>query len=896
MVKHLVIVESPTKARTLKRFLGPDYVVESSIGHIRDLPANAAEVPARYKGTAWARLGVNVERDFAPLYVVLPAKKKKIAELKKLLAAADVLLLATDEDREGEAISWHLGEVLQPTIPVRRMVFHEITKPAVLAALESTREIDQDLVHAQEARRIIDRLYGYEVSPVLWRKIGSRLSAGRVQSVAVRILVDRERARMRFTPAEYWDLEASFRAPGGKLFTARLLSLDGRRIAGGKDFDPDTGELRRADVERLDRERAQALHAALGRESFRVVSAEEKPFSRAPAPPFTTSTLQQEGNRKLRFDASRTMRAAQRLYENGFITYMRTDSVALSETAIRLTRDAIRRTYGEELLSPEPRRYFQKVKNAQEAHEAIRPAGDEIAPVEAIRRKLGADEARIYELIWKRTLACQMANARGRRLTVQVANGGGAPAAVFQAAGNAIDFPGFLRAYAEDADDAEPSAPGEAVLPPLAAGDAVRVAELRAAEHVTTPPPRLTEAALVKALEESGIGRPSTYASIIDTIERREYTFRKGTALVPTFTAFAVVALMEEHLSHLIDLEFTARMEERLDAISRGEDQTLPYLRDFYQGNGEPGLRPLLDQKTKDIDPRAVCSIPVGTDDAGREIIVRVGRYGPFLQRGESTAPLPDLTCPDEVTPAFAGALLAAREKGDEPIGTHPDTGEPIFVKAGRYGPYVQLGAATDGKKPKMVSLLRGMEPESLSLATAVALLSLPRVLGQDAEGHDVVAHPGRDGPTGKRGADTRSLSPADDLLTIDLARALALLAEEKRRGGRRSVSPLKDFGSVPALEGAEVRILGGRYGPYVTDGSTNASLPKTIEDPASITLEQALELLAAQRGKKGSARRGGPAARRRAARPAPAGKKPPAAKATKKLPAARAAKQKKHA
>ena len=893
MSKHLVIVESPTKARTLRKYLGDDYVVESSIGHIRDLPANAAEVPAKHKGEAWARLGVDVEQDFRPLYIIQPPKKKKIAELKKLLAGCDDLLLATDEDREGEAISWHLVEVLQPKVPIRRMVFHEITKPAVLAALENTREIDGDLVHAQEARRIIDRLYGYEVSPVLWRKIGPRLSAGRVQSVATRMLVERERARMRFTAAEYWDLVADFLSPAGKSFAARLQTLNGKRIAGGKDFDPDTGQLKKKTVELLDRAGAQALRALLDRGTFHIRSAEEKPFTRSPAPPFTTSTLQQEGNRKLRFDAKRTMRAAQRLYENGFITYMRTDSVALSGTAIQLTRTAIAATYGKEYLPDQPRGYFQKVKNAQEAHEAIRPAGDVIAPVETIQRKLGADEARIYELIWKRTMACQMKNAQGRRMTVQVVNDDGTAEAVFQATGSVIDFPGFLRAYVEGADDPDAAlSMQETILPPLAKGDAVKAAGIAAEEHTTTPPARLTEATLVKALEESGIGRPSTYASIIDTIVRREYTFKKGTALVPTFTAFAVVALMEEHLSHLIDYDFTARMEDRLDAISRGEDQTLPYLRDFYDGNGELGLRPLLDRKTKDIDARTVCSIPIGTDTEAREIIVRVGRYGPFVQREETTAPVPDQTCPDEVTVEFATELLETRAKGDEPIGVHPETGEQIFVKTGRFGPYVQLGEPEGKTKAKMVSLLKGMTPETLTFETALALVSLPRMLGQDAEGNDIHAHNGRYGPYIKRGSDTRSLTAEDDLLTVGLERALELLAKEKLRGGRASATPLKVFENVPELDGGEVKLLAGRYGPYVSDGEVNASLPKTVEDPLALTIEHALELLAAQREKKGTGKKRQKKTTKKAAKKK-ASKKKAAKKAGKKNAAPKEVEQK---
>jgi len=874
MPKHLVIVESPTKAKTLRKFLGKDYVVESSVGHIRDLPANASEVPASLKGQRWASLGVNVEEGFQPLYVVQPVKKKKIAELKALLADVDSLLLATDEDREGEAISWHLIEVLQPKVPVRRMVFHEITKPAILRALDETRAIDEDLVNAQEARRIIDRLYGYEVSPILWRKVAPRLSAGRVQSVAVRMLVDRERARMRFVEAQYWDLVATFETREGKAFEATLQSVGGERIASGKDFDPDTGRLKKAGVRLLDRDSAEALRSGLAGAAFRVLSAEEKPFTRSPAPPFTTSTLQQEGNRKLRFDAKRTMRVAQRLYESGYITYMRTDSVALSETALAMTRAEIERTYGASYLTPSPRTYRNKVKNAQEAHEAIRPAGDQIASVDEIRGRLGEDEARIYELVWKRTLASQMQDARGRRMTVRVGNEGGASEAIFQAGGNVIDFPGFLRAYVEGADDPEAAlSERETILPPLAQGEAVRGSAIRAEEHKTTPPARLTEATLVKALEESGIGRPSTYASIIDTIERREYTFKKGTALVPTFTAFAVVSLMVEHLTHLIDPTFTARMEDRLDAISRGEDDRQRYLAEFYQGGGGQGLKPLLEAKVGDIDPRAVCSIPLGRDAQGREVIVRVGRYGPFLQRGETTAPIPDQTCPDELSLEVAARLLETSAKGERPLTEDPESGLPVYLKSGRFGPYLQLGdpdPEDKKQKPKMVSLLKGMAPEDVTPELALRLLALPRLVGVDENGLEIRAYNGRYGPYIKRGEDTRSLAPEDDLLAITRERALELLAQERRgRGFRAAAKALKVFEKVEALGGADVRLLEGRYGPYLTDGTVNVSLPKDHPDPHALGLEEALALLEAKRAsspgkkgrkKKGAASKAGPA------------------------------------
>jgi DNA topoisomerase-1 len=858
MSKTLVIVESPTKAKTLKKFLGNDYIVESSIGHVRDLPANAAEVPAELKKEAWARLGVDVEHDFKPLYIVQPDKKKKIAELRAALKNVDQLLLATDEDREGEAISWHLVEVLAPKVPYRRMVFHEITKSAILEAVKATRDIDQDLVEAQEGRRIVDRLYGYEVSPVLWRKIGPRLSAGRVQSVAIKMLVDRERARMRFRSAEYWDLVATFRTRDDKSFDARLVALDGQRVASGKDFDPDTGTLSRPDAVLVSATRAAALAASLQGRPFKVLSAEEKPFTRSPAPPFTTSTLQQEGNRKLRFDAKRTMRAAQRLYENGYITYMRTDSVVLSTAAIELARRTVTETYGAEFLPDSPRAYRSKVQNAQEAHEAIRPAGEVIVSVDTIRNTLGADEARIYDLVVKRTLASQMKDARGRRMTLKVGGRGGDADAVFQATGQVIDFMGFLKAYVEDTDEPEGGEGEDRMLPPVGAGDPLDATRLVAEEHHTIPPARLTEATLVKMLEEEGIGRPSTYASIIDTILRREYTFKKGTALVPTFTAFAVVALMEQHLSHLIDTKFTAKMEERLDAISRGEVEMLPYLKDFYDRGMEhaPGLRPLLDSKVESIDARSICSIPIGSDAEGREVIVRVGRFGPFVQREEATAQVPDQTCPDELTVEVAEQLLAAKEQGDKPLGHHPESNKPIFVKTGRYGPYVQVGTADDDEKPKMVSLLKGMSPETLDLDTAIRLASLPRVIGQDEHGVDIVASNGRYGPYIKRGTDTRSLTADDDLLEMGLERALELLAQEKRGRSRAAPEPLKTFPDVPELEGRSIVLNKGRYGPYITDGEVNASLPRDMEDPTSLTVPQALELLARARERSAGKRK----------------------------------------
>ncbi|MFN0059006.1 MAG: type I DNA topoisomerase [Planctomycetota bacterium] len=857
MSKRLVIVESPTKAKTLRKFLGKDFVVESSVGHIRDLPANAADVPEKDKKKPWARLGVDVDNDFQPLYVVSPEKKKVLSELKKHLKDADELLLATDEDREGEAISWHLSEELGSKVPMKRMVFHEITREAVLEALRQTRPIDRAMVEAQEARRVIDRLYGYEVSPILWRKIAPRLSAGRVQSVAIRMIVERELERMRFIASEYWDLAALLLSPASDEFPARLVSASGKRVADGRDFDPATGKLTRTDVVLLNGERARAIAKALLSETFKVASIEEKPFTQNPLPPFTTSTLQQEGARKLRFEAKRTMRAAQRLYELGYITYMRTDSVALSEEALRSTRSCVTEMYGAEYLPAAPRVYKTKVKNAQEAHEAIRPAGESFPRPAELEGKVSIDERKLYELIWMRTMASQMNPAQGRRMVVRLSARANGEELVFQATGKTIDYHGFLRAYVEGSDDPDEALKDrEVVLPPLREGDAVRAKEVNAEEHSTQPPARLTEASLVAALEESGIGRPSTYASIIDTIQRREYTFKKGNALVPTFTAFAVVNLMKDHFGTYVDYNFTADMEDRLDAISRGELERIPYLREFYFGNGKQGtggLKPLLEKKTKDIDPRQVCSIPIGDDPSGEKIILRVGRYGPFLQRGDQTAPVPDSSCPDEITPARAMELLEKTAGGPQVVGTHPADGKPIYVKVGRFGPYVQLGEIEDeAEKPKMVSLLPGMTPETVTLDQAVSLLSLPRTVGVDPQGIEVIAHYGRFGAYIKRGADTRSLKPSDNVLTIGLARCLELLAEEKVGRGRQVAAPLRVYEKVEALDGIDLKVFEGRYGAYISDGDVNASLPRDMA-PAELELGQAVQLILDRRVKVGS-------------------------------------------
>jgi len=852
MTKRLVIVESPTKARTLKRFLGKGYFVESSVGHIRDLPANAAEIPEKVKKEPWSRLGVNVDADFDPIYVIQPEKKKVIRELKARLKEVGELLLATDEDREGEAISWHLIEVLNPKVPMKRMVFHEITQEAVLNALENTRPLDTNLVEAYKARRIVDRLYGYEVSPVLWRKVAPRLSAGRVQSVAIRIIVERELARMRFKKAIYWDLNARFKPADRETFPARLVSLDGKRRAGSKDFDPDTGELNRNNLILLDEAAVQALKEQLTGGVFLVKTVTEKPFTQKPTAPFTTSTLQQEGGRKLGFDSSRTMRAAQRLYELGYITYMRTDSVVLSPQALKATRTAVEIRYGREYLPASPRTFKNRSKNAQEAHEAIRPAGESFPAPADLKGKVSADERKLYELIWKRTMASQMKEARGRRMTVKVAGDAGGREALFQATGKTIDFAGFLRAYVEGSDDPEAMlADREVVLPPLQEGDEVKAESLETVEHTTQPPHRLTEASLVKTLEECGIGRPSTYASIIRTIQKRDYTFKKGPALVPTFTAFAVVKLMTEHLRHLIDTDFTARMEGRLDSIARGEQDALPYLKEFYFGNGAQGLHHLVQDLGKTIDAQTVCSIPLSFQIDSKDVVVQVGRYGPFLRVEDVRVSVPEGTCPDELSREVVSELLKDQAEGPQCMGTHPETKQPVYLKKGRFGPYVQLGDAEEGskEKPKMVSLLPGMTLETVTFDEALDLLSLPRVLGTDEDGNEVVAYLGRYGPYIKRVKDTRSLTAEDNVLTVDLNRALELLSRPPRRG-RAASSTLKVFEKVAALEEVDIKLLKGRYGPYVTDGEVNATLPRDLEDPLTLSEEQAVQLILDKRAR----------------------------------------------
>ncbi|MDQ6726243.1 MAG: type I DNA topoisomerase [Actinomycetota bacterium] len=863
MAKPLVIVESPAKARTIARFLGGDFVVESSVGHIRDLPRDAKEIPAAYKGESWARLGVDTENGFKPLYVVNSEKKQVVSKLKAALKGATELYLATDEDREGESIAWHLMEVLSPPagMPVRRMVFHEITPGAIREAVDNWRDLDRRLVDAQEARRILDRLYGYEVSPVLWRKILPRLSAGRVQSVATRVLVERERARMRFRSASYSDVDARFsrRSPP---FAATLVALDGTRVATGRDFD-ETGARTASEVVVLDPEGARALVARLADTTFTVKSVDEKPYKRTPYPPFMTSTLQQEAGRKLRFTAQRAMSVAQRLYENGYITYMRTDSTALSETALTAARTQARELYGADYVPDQPRRYAKKVKNAQEAHEAIRPAGDSFRTPEQVAREVAPDEAALYDLVWKRTVASQMADVRGKSVQVRITGSSSSgEAAEFAAGGKVIEFPGFLRAYVEGADDPDAELEDREVrLPALAVGDTVTAESLEPKDHATQPPARFTEASLVKALEEMGVGRPSTYASIIATIQDRGYVWKKGSALVPSFTAFAVVSLLESHFGDLVDYAFTARMEDDLDGIAGGTQEAQPWLSKFYFGsadsaaaaadNGTPGLRDMVKDRLEAIDPRAINSIPIGADADGKEIVVRVGRYGPYLSRDGETAAVPEGIAPDELTVEKAAELLAT-PSGDRVLGEDPATALPVIARAGRFGPYVQLGEveASSKKKPHTASLLKNMNLEAVTLDDALRLLTLPRALGKDpADGAEITVQNGRYGPYVKKGTDSRSLEDEDQLFSLTLEEALAKLAEPKARGRRGAAAPpLKEMGDDPFSK-KPIVVKEGRFGPYVTDGEVNASL-RSGDDVESLTPERAAQLLQDKRDK----------------------------------------------
>ena len=936
-IKRLVIVESTTKAKKIAPYLGSNYIVEASVGHIRDLPRGAADVPPKYKKEPWARLGVNVDKNFTPLYVVSPDKKKKVADLKAKLKDVDELLLATDPDREGEAIAWHLLQTLKPKVPVRRMVFHEITKPAILAAAQNTRELDNNLVDAQETRRILDRLYGYEVSPVLWKKVMPRLSAGRVQSVATRVIVDRERNRMVFVPAEYWDLAAEFTAPasagtasqgsststdGGddRKFAGRLSRVNGKRVAAGRDFN-DRGELT-SDAVVVTKAQAEQLATQLQHVTLPVINVEEKPYTRKPSAPFMTSTLQQEAGRKLHYTSERTMRVAQRLYENGHITYMRTDSTTLSEQGLQAARQQAIALFGKDHVADAPRRYDRKVKNSQEAHEAIRPAGEQFSTPAELRSQLDAEEYKLYELIWQRTIASQMADVKGVSMKVTIGN----EDVEFTTTGRTVTFAGFLRAYSDAiADAAASSDANQSRLPHLKVGDEVAISDVAADEHTTNPPARYTEASLVKKMEDLGIGRPSTYASIIKTIQDRGYVYSRGNALVPSWVAFAVVGLMEKSFAALVDYDFTSSMEDELDDIAAGNEVGANWLKGFYFGDEhasdataetiarQGGLKALVGNNLEQIDARVVNSLPLFDDDQGRPIYVRVGRYGPYLERQIGVKPdgepefqranLSDTTTPDELTLEFAEKLFATPQSGRE-LGVNPANGRVIVVKEGRFGPYVTeiMGAdekekvavsaeqivaeeraaedaqrAAEGKraknwetktaiaakekrinqiieetlKPATASLFSSMDPSTVTLEEALQLISLPREVGVDpTDGQMITAQNGRYGPYLKKGTDSRSLSSEEQIFTITLDEARRIYAEPKRRGrGATTQQAIKELGDND-VSGKPMSVKDGRFGPYVTDGETNASLRKG-DDPLTLTDARANELLSERRAKE---------------------------------------------
>jgi DNA topoisomerase-1 len=874
-VPKLVIVESPNKVESIAGYLGDDYVVDSSVGHIRDLPRGADEVPAAYADKPWARLGVDVDAGFEPIYVVSAEKKKQIAKLRKLLKDADELVLATDEDREVEAIAWHLLDELKPKVPVRRIVFNEITREAVQRAIANPRDVDDNLVDAQETRRILDRLYGYEVSPVLWRKIMSGLSAGRVQSVATRLVVERERARIAFNAASYWDLEVTFDAGEPhepRRFPAKLFALDGRRVAGGSNFD-NSGRLS-GDVAHLDEAAAKKLAGDLTAAAFGVRSVESKPYTRKPYAPFRTTTLQREASGKFGFSPARTMQVAQRLYEGGYITYMRTDSTTLSETALKAARSQVTELFGAEFLPAEPRIYGNTAANAQEAHEAIRPAGERFRTPQEVA--LSGDEGKLYELIWKRTIASQMKDAKGNTVSIRVAATSAAGAdAEFGASGRTITFAGFLKAYVKEAEEGEGSDDAQTRLPNVEQGDSVDAEGIESVGHQTKPPSRYTEATLIKELEDRGIGRPSTYASIVSTIQDRGYVYKKGTALVPAWVAFSTVRLLEEHFARLVNYGFTAELEAVLDRIAAGEVNRVDVLQGFWTGEGEndTGLKRLVED-LGDIDARELATFPLGDG-----INLRVGKYGPYVEGPPmtkdkdgndklTTANVPEDLPPDELSLEKAKELLANPTGVDRELGRHPETGLLITAKNGRFGPYVTMALPEDAKKadkPRTASLFKSMDLDTVTLEQAVTLLSLPRVVGTGEDGVEITAQNGRYGPYLKKGADSRSIETEDQLLTITEAEARAIYAQPKKYG-RQAKPPLKTFDEPDPNTGKPIVMKDGRFGPYVTDGETNASLRKG-DDVETLSFERAVELLADRRA-------AGPRKKKAPARKKPAPKK----------------------
>lgn len=874
--KKLVIVESPAKAKKIGGYLGANYTVMASMGHVRDLPESAADIPPeikKLKGNL-AKYGVDIENNFEPLYIVPKEKKKLVTEMKAALKDADELILATDEDREGESIGWHLKEILNPKVPVTRMVFSEITKEAIKEAIQKTRTLDVNLVSAQETRRVIDRLYGYRLSPLLWKKVAPGLSAGRVQSVAVRILVNRELERLAFKSGSYWDLKSSLGTSAGAEFEAWLAAVGGKRVASGKDFDEQTGKLKTdADVVLLDEATARDLESRLKTQPWKVTSIETRMQTRKPYAPFTTSTLQQESNRKLNMSARETMQTAQRLYEDGLITYMRTDSVNLSQEALNAARNCVKDRYGTEYLSPEPRQFTNKTKNAQEAHEAIRPAGTEMKTAE--EHGLSGREAALYAMIWKRTVATQMAEAQLRFETAII----NVDHAEFRATGRHVVFAGFFRAYVEGVDDPDAALDDtESALPPLTEGDSLNCAKLDAVGHETKPPARYTEATLVRALEADGIGRPSTYASIIGTIQDRKYVVKTGNQLVPTFTAFAVTKLLEDYFPNLVDLSFTAKMEQDLDDIANGEGHRQQYLSQFYLGDA--GLDEQVKTKEESIDARSACTLQF----AGLTPRIRVGKFGPYLETERDgqpvTASIPADMAPADITNEIAEKLIELKQRGPQSLGTHPETGLPIFLMVGPFGPYLQLGEVVeDGPKPKRVSIPKGRDPQTLTFEEAMAYIGLPRQLGVHPEtGHVVNAGIGMYGPYVKHEKIFASLGKTDDVLTVELPRALELIAAKKTKA---PVLPLKELGKHPD-DDEPVAIYEGRYGSYIKHGKVNATIPKE-RDPLQVTLEEALPLLAERAARGPATKRGRGRGTKAAAAPAAAAKKAVKKKAAKK-------------